>query len=86
MTLNVDHQNVSWSAFLNEQTKTGTSATDLFIKMTAVIIGVDKHITSEYCTTESPYNNITSSWNDVECHISPTLHFQSLLPLGKLTS
>ena len=40
MTLN---ENMSWSAFLNEQTKTGTFATELFIKMTAVIIGVDMH-------------------------------------------
>ena len=61
MVLNDEHQCMPWSAFSNEQNIIGTYATELFNKMTAVIIGVDIHITSEHCTRDSPYNKITSS-------------------------
>ena len=87
-TLNEEHHRMSWDEFINEQNMVGTFATELFIKATAVIVGVDIHITSEHCNRESPFNIITSSWNDTYSSSSPPLlignlsglHFQSLLP------
>ena len=46
-TLHVDHNHITWSDFINEQSCNGTYATELFIKATAVMIGIDIHITSE---------------------------------------
>ena len=89
LTLNEEHDHLSWDAFLYDQSRNGTYSTELFIKTTAVIIGVDIHITSEHYTRQYPFNKITAFWNGSECSTSPPLlignisgvHFQSLLPI-----
>ena len=62
----------------------------LFIMTTAVIIGVDIHITSEHCTRESPCDKTTSLCNDVECCTAPPLLIGNipdfLLPLANTHS
>ena len=52
--LSSDFDNMSWEAFVKQQSRIGTYATELFIKATAVYIGVDVLITSENCTEEQP--------------------------------
>ena len=61
----------------------------MFIKATAVYIGVDILITSENCTEQNPYTKVTKSWNNDILDASPSIvignisgiHFQSILPL-----
>ena len=83
--------NMSWDSFISEQSNSGVYATELFIKTTAVLLGMNIHITSEHCTPEHPYNIITSSWNDDDQERTSSsnailignisgIHFQSLLP------
>ena len=87
-TLHVDHNHITWSDFINEQSYNGTYATELFIKATAVMIGIDIHIISELCTREHQFNIITAVWDGTPTFNSPPLmignisgvHFQSLLP------
>ena len=37
---------MTWDNFLNEQSRNGVYATELFIKTTAVLVGINIHITS----------------------------------------
>lgn len=59
---NVLHEeyNMTWDEFLANQSHNGVHATELFIKTTAVFIGLNIHITTQYCTTAHPYNVVTS--------------------------
>ena len=59
---------MTWDNFLNEQSRNGVYATELFIKTTAVLVGINIHITSEHCTREHPYNIVTSTWSDEDTH------------------
>ena len=40
LTLNKEHNNLLWDAFVYEQSKNGTYAAELFIKAAAALIGV----------------------------------------------
>ena len=82
---------MSWDSFISEQSNSGVYATELFIKTTAVLLGMNIYITSEHCTPEHPYNIITSLWNDDDHERTSSsnailignisgIHFQSLLP------
>ena len=83
-----EEYNMTWDNFLIEQTHSGVYATELFIKTTAVLVGINICITSEYCTQQHPYNIVTSTWSDEETHHVNSLllgnisglHFQSLIP------
>ena len=44
---------MTWDEFLAHN---GVHATELFIKTTAVFIGMNIHITTQYCTTAHLYN------------------------------
>ena len=57
---------MTWDNFLNEQSRNGVYATELFIKTTTVLVGINIHIISEHCTREHPYNIVTSTWSDEE--------------------
>ena len=83
-----EEYNMTWDNFLIEQTHSGVYATELFIKTTTVLVGINICITSEYCTQQHPYNIVTSTWSDEETHHVNSLllgnisglHFQSLIP------
>ena len=53
--------NMSWDSFISEQSNNGVYATELFIKTTAVLLGMNIHITSVHCTPEHPYNMYKNS-------------------------
>ena len=84
-----EEYNLTWENFINEQSRNGVYVTELFIKTTAVLVGLNIHITSEYCTQQHPYNIVTSTWNNEETHNNVNsilignisgVHFQSLIP------
>ena len=87
--LSGDFDNMSWETFVQQQSRIATYATELFIKASAVYIGLDVLITSENCTEEQPYAKVIRTWNDNGPNDSPSIlignisgvHFQSLLPL-----
>ena len=78
---------MTWDNYLNDQLCNEVYATELFIKTTAVLVGINMHITSEHCTRQHPYNIVTSTWNDEETHNANSIlignisgvHFQSLI-------
>ena len=71
-----EEYNITWDNFLIEQTRNGVYATELFIKTTAVLIGINIQITSEYCTRQHPYNILTSTWNDEETNTANLILIQ----------
>ena len=84
-----EEYNLTWENFINKQSRNGVYVTELFIKTTAVLVGLNIHITSEYCTQQHPYNIVTSTWNNEETHNNVNsilignisgVHFQSLIP------
>jgi len=80
LTLNKEHNNLSWDAFVYEQSKNGTYAAKLFIKAAAALIGVNDHITSELCSREFSFNKIRASLPPLLIGNLSGAHFQSLLP------
>ena len=85
--------NLFWDDFLIQQMCNGVYATELFIKVAAVLLGCHIHITSELCTETNPYNIVTPSWDETD-HSSGSyifiignlsgIHFQSLTPLEEV--
>ena len=85
--------NLSWDDFLIQQMCNGVYATELFIKVAAVLLRCNIYITSELCTETHPYNIITPSWGESD-HSSSNyiftignlsgVHFQSLIPLEEV--
>ena len=82
-----EEYNMTWENFINEQSRNRVYVTELFIKITAVLVGLNIHITSEYCTQQHLYNIVTLIWNDEETHNVNSMlignisgvHFQSLI-------
>ena len=87
--LSAEYSNMSWDNHIAQQRRVGTYATEVFIKATAVYMGIDILITSENCTEQNPYTKVIKSWNNEILDVSPSIvienisgiHFQSFLPL-----
>ena len=49
-----NHPTLTWEKYMREQSSNGSYADEIFIMATAVLIGLDIHITSEECTLLNP--------------------------------
>ena len=78
-----------FAGFLEAQARPSTFAEDRVIEYTALFLGVDIWLISEQNTTASPYTKV-SSGRAAEAHIVlgyiPGVHFQSLYPIGQVTT
>ena len=50
------NQNMSWLQFKHHQANNAVYATELFVKGTAVFLGIDIYINSPGCNSSHPYN------------------------------
>ena len=78
-----------FAGFLKAQARPSTFAEGCVIEFAAVFLGVDIWLISDQNTTASPYTKM-SSLRAAEAHIVlgyiPGLHFQSLYPIGQVTT
>ena len=91
-SIHLENRNMNWLQFLHNQEKDGVYATELFIKATAVFLGIDIRVTSERCTLSNPFNvwsrfwdhhdGANNSFNGNVCMLLGNIdnvHFQSLI-------
>ena len=62
-SIHLENSNMNWLQFLHNQEKDGVYATELFIKATAVFLGIDIRVTSERCTLSNPFNVWSRFWD-----------------------
>ena len=88
--LHAENQQRSWIHFLHHQANNAVYATELFIKGTAVFLGIDIHINTPGCNISRPYNVVNRFWQNSHEAVnnSPAamllgnicdIHFQSLI-------
>ena len=88
--LHAENQQRSWLDFLHHQANNAVYATELFIKGTAVFLGIDIHINTPGCNSSRPYNVVSRFWQNSHEAVnnSPAamllgnicdIHFQSLI-------
>ena len=78
-----------FAGFLEAQARPSTFVEDRVIEYTALFLGVDIWLISDQNTTASPYTKVSSD-RAAEAHIVlgyiPRVHFQSLYPIGQVTT
>ena len=86
ITLNKEHNHLSWDAFVYEQSKNGTCAAELFIKAAAALIGVTIILHQSSAAENFHLIKLELHWI-TSCSSPPLLignlsgaDFQSLLP------
>ena len=91
-SIHLENSNMNWLQFPHNQEKDGVYATELFIKATAVFLGIDIRVTSERCTLSNPFNvwsrfldhhdGANNCFNGNVCMLLGNIdnvHFQSLI-------
>ena len=88
--LHAENGNITFLQFLHHQANNAVYETELFIKGTAVFLGIDIHINTPGCNSSRPYNVVHRFWQNSHKAVnnSPAamllgniceIHFQSLI-------